>query len=62
MKRKRTCGRCPKRDENGICVIRAKWMSSLHPSCAYGRKLMRNAYVAEWMRERYKARKGADKK
>ena len=62
MRKARPCAKCPKRDGNGICVIRAKWMSPLHPSCAYGRKLMNNAYMAGWMRERRKARKGAEKR
>lgn len=61
MRKARPCGKCPVRDGNGICVVRAKWMSALHPSCAYGRKKMYNAYMAGYMR-RYKPRKGADGK
>lgn len=57
MRKAGPCAKCPKRDGNGICVIRAKWMSARHPSCAYGRKLMYNAYMAGYMREHYKPRK-----
>ena len=45
MRKARPCAKCPKRDGFGVCVILGKWMSPLHPSCAYGRKLMYNAYV-----------------
>lgn len=61
MSNARPCGKCPKRDGNGICVVRAKWMSPIHPSCAYGRKQMYNAYMAEYLRN-YRTKKGADGK
>lgn len=49
----RPCSKCPVRDGNGICVVRAKWMSAHHPSCAYGRKLMNNELSAEYNRKRF---------
>ena len=51
--RAKPCGKCPKRDENGVCVILGKWMSAHHPACAYGRRMMRNEYAAEWMRKKH---------
>ena len=49
----RPCGKCPVRDKFGVCVVRGKWMSPLHPSCAYGRKMMNNAASAECKRRRF---------
>ena len=57
MRQLRPCAKCPKRDGFGVCVILGKWISPLHPSCAYGRKLMYNAYMAGYMPEHYKPRK-----
>ena len=59
MSKARPCAKCPKRDGFGVCVILGKWVSPLHPSCAYGRKLMYNAYMAGYRRN-YKPKKGAD--
>ena len=61
MKRKRTCGRCPKNDF-GWCVIRAELRPNDAPACDYGKKIMHNAYSAEWMRRKhgYKERKRHD--
>ena len=58
MRRKLTCGRCPKTDF-GWCVIRGELRPNDAPACDYGKKIMRNAYSAEWMRQKhgYKERK-----
>ena len=40
------CAKCPKRDGFGVCVIRGVWVSPLHPSCAYGREMMRIVYMS----------------
>lgn len=60
MKRKRTCGRCPK-FERGWCVCRAEMRPPDAPVCDYGKRMMYNAYRAEWMRRKHghKPRKGA---
>ena len=52
MKRKRTCGRCP-RWSKCYCPIKAKLMLPDAPSCAYGERMMHNAYSAEWMRRKH---------
>jgi len=49
----RPCVKCPKRDTSGVCVIKGKWMSPQHPSCAYGRKLMNNETTKEINRKRF---------
>lgn len=51
--RRWTCERCPKRDKNGVCVIYAKLMVPRAPACEYGRRMIGNAYAAEWMRRRH---------
>ena len=58
MARRRTCGMCPKNDF-GWRVVRAELRPGDAPACDYGRKQMRNAYMAGWMREHRKAGKGA---
>ena len=49
----RPCKVCPKRDKNGVCLIRGQVVVPDHPSCAYGRKLMNNAASAERLRRRF---------
>ena len=58
MARRRRCGACPKW-MGGYCPIKAMVMLGSAPACDYGRKLMYNAYMAEYMRRRhgYKTRK-----
>ena len=56
MKRKRTCGRCPKFDR-GWCVHRAEMRPPDAPSCGYDKRMMYNAHIAGYMREHYKPRK-----
>ena len=56
MARRRKCGHCQKNDF-GWCTIRAELRPRDAPACDYGRKLMDNAYMATYMRERRKARK-----
>lgn len=59
----RRCRECPKRDENGVCVVHAQWVSAFHPSCPYGRRMMNNAASAEYQRRKhgYKPRKPKQK-
>ncbi len=57
----RRCKQCPKRDENGVCVILAKWVSAFHPSCSYGRRIMNNTASAEYNRKKYGWKKRAPK-
>ncbi len=52
MRRKLTCGRCPKNDF-GWCAIWAELRPRDAQVCDYGRKLIRNAYSAEWMRRKH---------
>lgn len=54
---RRRCEVCPKRDANGTCLIKARWMAPLAPACDYGIKLMKNEYSAEWMRRVHGHRK-----
>ena len=49
----RPCSNCPKRDKNGVCLIRGQVVVPDHPSCAYGRKLMNNELSAEYNRKRF---------
>ena len=56
MARRLKCGRCPKIDF-GWCPIRAEMRRRDAPVCDYGRKLMNNAYMAKYMRERRRAKK-----
>lgn len=49
----RPYAKCPKRDKNGVCLIRGQVVVPNHPSCAYGRKLMNNEYVKEINRKRF---------
>ena len=58
MARRRKCGHCPKNDF-GWCTIHAELRPRDAPACDYRRKLIHNAYMAEYMRGRRKARKGA---
>lgn len=61
MRKARQCAKCPKWG-CGWCSILGVRRVGTAPSCAYGRKLMHNAYVAGWIRARRKAMKGAVKK
>ena len=49
----RPCVKCPKRDKNGVCLIRGQVVVPNHPSCAYGRKLMNNETAKEINRKRF---------
>lgn len=40
--RAKTCADCPKRAENGCCLIYAKMMVARHPVCEYGKVAIRN--------------------
>lgn len=62
-RQRRRCRECPKRDENGVCVVHAQWVSAFHPSCPYGRRMMNNAASAEYQRRKhgYKPRKPKQK-
>jgi len=31
------CGDCPRRDRNGTCLVRAKFMSAVAKACTFGR-------------------------
>ena len=52
MRRKRTCGQCPKNDF-GWCVVRAEIRPPDAPACDYGKRMMYDAYNAEWMRKKH---------
>ena len=58
--RKKTCGRCPKSDF-GWCVIRAELRPNDASACDYGKKIMRNDYMARYMR-RYRQQAYDNKK
>ena len=49
----RPCSKCPKRDKNGVCLIRGQLVVPNHPSCAYGRKLMNMGYCPAFSTEEY---------
>lgn len=49
----RPCSKCPKRERNGVCLIKGQYVVPNHPSCAYGRKLMNNELSAEYNRKRF---------
>lgn len=34
------CGMCPGRDRNGVCTLRAEYVSPACPCCRYGHMLM----------------------
>lgn len=58
----RTCVCCPKRDHNGVCLIRGQLVVADHPSCTYGRKMKNNEYSAMYMRKRRMRKRLASKK
>lgn len=60
MRKARPCAKCPKWGCGWYSILGVRRVGTA-PSCAYGRKLMNNAYMAGYMRKRYKARKGAVK-
>ncbi|MBO7685246.1 MAG: hypothetical protein J6V72_02610 [Kiritimatiellae bacterium] len=54
----RTCERCPKYSRrNSTCAIYAQYMTPNHPVCEYGRRLMANAYMADWQRKKRGSKK-----
>lgn len=60
-RRTRTCAKCPKRDTNGVCLLRGQLMVDRHPMCDYGKHLLHNAYSAEWMRKKLGCKKRPEK-
>ena len=48
---KKKCGECPKWGK-GWCAHLAKNMVAGHEACDFGRRLMHNAYMKEWMRRK----------
>ena len=49
----KTCLICPKRTDNGTCLIKECWIAPRHPVCDYGRRMIYNAYMAEYMRKKH---------
>ena len=52
---------CPKWS-NSYCPIKAMVMLGNAPACDYGRKLMYNAYAAEWMRRKHGFKKRKERR
>lgn len=57
----KTCEICPKRVSNGVCLIKGCWISPIHPVCDYGKRMIYNAYMAEYMRKKHGHKKRAPK-
>ena len=51
MAKRKTCGDCPKRDRYGTCLIRAKFVTQVHPACDFGRHEMQEAYMRNYQRK-----------
>lgn len=54
----RKCGRCPKRSQHGVCLVRGEWISAFHDPCDYGIRMMLKEYKTNWAREQRKSKAG----
>lgn len=53
MRKPRPCGKCPLRELNGWCPIKAKTMPSAAPSCEFGRRKMNSQAAVEFNRRKF---------